>query len=135
MDKIMRALLILTALFATSTTAYAIDAYKCAVSQTGDLQDSGEISESNFTRLSNGNEFVVDKGTGRIKGGLSNDNAFGQPQVLDYGSSEQAFKVLTVFKPNITINYLYIQEFNESEEKPFMFVSGSEIYSGKCVAY
>ena len=118
-----------------SNYAFAIDAYKCTIDYTATLQDNGDIQESDFTKLWLGKEFVVDKGTGRIKGGLSNDNAFGKPQIIDYGSKEQAFKVLTIFKPSTTINYLYIEEFNENQEKPFMFIDGTNIFSGKCLPY
>lgn len=125
-----------TLLITFSFTASATGAYKCTVSSTAGLNQNGKLSQTEFTKLSLASEFVVDKGTGRINGGkFSNHNSFGQPQVLEIGSSEQAFKALTIFKPNPMINYLYIEEFSEKNEKPFMFVDGSNIYSGICIPY
>lgn len=129
--------LIFAFLFIVFTNAsFAASAYKCIVTNTAALNINGKLSETEFTKFSKATEFVVDKGTGRISGGtFSNHNANGQPQVLDFGSKEQAFKALTIFKPNITINYLYIEEFAENKEKPFMFIDGSNVFSGKCIAY
>ena len=115
--------------------AHAIDAYKCTVLDASGLNDDGRLGSTSFTGWYLDKEFVVDKGTGRVKGGLSNNNGYGQPQVLDYGSVSQAFKALTIFKPFITVNYLYIEEFHDGNEKPFMFIDGNQVFSGKCVAY
>jgi len=130
----MRIYLILLAL-SLPNIAQAIDAYKCTIDYTAGLHDSGEIAPTSFSKLLQSKEFVVDKGTGRITGGVSNHSASGQPQVLDYGSDVQSFKVLTIFKPNTTVSYLYIKEFSDNQEKPFIFISASNVFSGKCVAY
>lgn len=131
----MKIICLVLAILLSGYAAADIDAYKCTVNSSGALKDNGDISPSDFSKMQVGKEFVVDKGTGRIKGGLSNDNAFGEPQVLDYGSSEQAFKVITIYKPMTTVKYLYIQEFNKSEKKPFMYIDGGYIYYGLCAPY
>ena len=90
------------------------------------------MSETGFSKLYLGKEFIVGKGTGRIKGGLSQDNADGQPKVLDYGPSQHPFKALALYKRNTSIDYLCVEEFNENSEKPFIFISGSSTFSGIC---
>jgi hypothetical protein len=131
----MRAYILFSFLLMNCRELYALDAYKCNVTHTAGLTDTGGLAETNYSKLRLGNEFVVDRDTGRINGGLSNNNAFGQPKVLDYGSHEQAFKVVTIYKPMTTLAYLYIEEFNENREKPFMFIDGQNIFSGVCTPY
>ncbi|UUZ67567.1 hypothetical protein LP416_23540 [Polaromonas sp. P2-4] len=131
----MNKLISLLVLSIFSMPSFANDGYKCQVEFAYTLKDSGEFLQSNFAKFVVGKEFVVDKGTGRITGVLSNHNASGQPVVVDYGSSKNAYKAITIYKPNAHVDYLYIQSFNDNAKKPFMFVDGSETYSGKCVLY
>lgn len=114
---------------------FAIDAYKCTVTDAKGLSDNGLLEPDEFSQMFPGKEFVLDKGTGRITGGLSNHNGNGQPEVLDYGSTEQAFKAITIFRPFVTVEYLYIEEFNRSNLKPFMLIDGAHIFTGICEPY
>ena len=64
--------------------------------------------------------------TARILGAIKNHNitAYGnfQPTVIDRGNHEQYFKALTVYgSNNPSIDVLVVEEFADSEEKPFMF--------------
>ena len=118
-----------------SNITLAGDAYKCTVKQTAGLRDNGEMSETNFSKLYLGKEFVVDKRTGLMNGGLSNHNAYGQPKVIDYGSSQQSFKVITIFNPMTAVDYLYVEEFKANSEKPFIFITCQDIFSGICIVY
>jgi len=121
--------------FCASSVQAEIRAYKCLVTHAASLSESGEMASSDFTNLYIGKEFTLDKGTGRIQGDLSNSNAHGQPIVLDYGSSEQAFKAITIFQPFTSITYLYIEEFVEGIKKPFLILDGAKTYSGLCAPY
>lgn len=118
-----------------SNIALAGGAYKCTINYTAGLKDDGQMSETAYSKLRLGREFVVDKGTGRMQGGLSNYNAYGQPKVLDYGSSNQSFKAITIYKPMTLVDYLYVQEFNDNREKPFLFLNGKDTFSGTCIIY
>jgi hypothetical protein len=113
----------------------SIDGYKCIVTDTKELSDNGNLEQSDFTVMYLNKEFVVDKGTGRITGGLSNHAGLAQPVVLDFGSSEQSYKALTIYKPYTTVKYLYIQEFNKTPAKPFLFIESGHIFSGTCEPY
>ncbi|GHG66638.1 hypothetical protein GCM10010919_14510 [Alishewanella longhuensis] len=112
-----------------------IDAYKCTVNHSSQLKENGETTPSDFSKMQVGKEFVVDKGSGRMTGELANHNSFGEPRVLDYGSTQQGFKVLTIYKPMISVEYLYIEEFSKNDKKPFMLIDGNIIYSGLCAPY
>lgn len=126
-------LILILWLTALNHAAAGIDAYKCRIYFSSDLQDDGVMRPSDFSKFYVGKEFIVDKETGRISGRISNHNASGQPQVLDYGSNEQAFKALTIYRPRISIDSIYIKEFQDSGEKPFLLMKGSTVYSGICM--
>lgn len=108
--------------------------YRCAINIFFTLNDQGTLTETKLGSLYLGRSFTVERVSGETSG-LSialNKNDYGSPEVLDRGSAVQAFKVLTVYKPYITITYLYIQEFISKKEKPFFMVDGSTILSGSC---
>ncbi len=128
-------LLSLILLITLSAFSFGIDAYKCKVQFASGLTDQGELTETPFAKLHIGKEFVVDKSNGKIVGEISNSNENGTPQVLDWGSNEQAFKVITVYKPMTAVAYLYVQEFNVNIEKPFMYINGDNSFTGLCEAY
>ena len=107
-------------------------AYQCVVKESKTLADNGLLENWAFGLDA---EFVVDKDTGRMNGGLTNHGVFGKPNVIDPGSNQQAFKVLTIYSGFPTVDYLYIELFAEGWPKPFIYRSGSNIYSGTCVPY
>lgn len=122
-------------LIVSAPLAFASDGYKCKVLSAVGLQDDGALGTDGVPRGFVGQEFVVDKGTGRIIGTLTNHGSGGQPQVVDYGSDAQAYKAITVYQPNVSVDYLYVQEFNETEKKPFFFVEGSKVLTGHCLPF
>jgi len=118
-----------------SVASFAQSDYKCVVKTDSRLEDDGSTSSNGLTV---GEEFVVDRSTGVMIGAFRNSNNFhegNKPHVLDYGSSQQAFKAITIFQPKVSVDYLYVQEFSSSSEKPFMFVTGSSTYTGLCTSY
>ena len=132
----MRLLFFVFALTVCSA-ANAQDAYKCVILDYVQIQDDGTFGEP-VLPPEIGADFVVDRGTGRMSGALNNHKSFAEPQVLDMGSSEQAYKAITVYGPLVSVEFLYVEEFAESRQKPFFFVgglSGQTISSGLCEAY
>jgi hypothetical protein len=101
------------------TLGFGADAYKCEIHGGYGLVDSGEFVETAWAKMWVGREFIVDKDSGKMIGGFSNSGTGGDPKVLDRGSTDQAFKVITIYKPMTAVDYLYVQEFNENAEKPF----------------
>jgi hypothetical protein len=135
----MKIVVLLISLISTSTLAS--EGYKCIPNQAFALEADGSLSQENgWAKLliKSNKEFVVDRATGKMIGsaGFSNHNAsFGSPRVLDHGSAEQSFKALTVFKPNVSVAYLKIEEFHKGKSKPFIFLNNGNVVSGACEHY
>jgi len=66
---------------------------------------------------------------------VNNYNANGTPRIIDAGSSDQALKVLTVYGPKTTVDYLQLLGFAEGRRKPFLFISHLNVITGSCVPY
>ncbi len=128
-------LLIGLSALAFGTVSFAADSYKCTVEDVSQLDDVGELTKTAWMQVYKGKEFVVDVSTGRMIGGITNANAAGQPQVLDSGSEEQSLKVITIFGPNVAVDYLLVRVFQEGAQKPFIFVTGEAVLSGTCIEY
>lgn len=136
--SVRAAILIATAML--SVCASAADGYKCVPKQILERLPDGTLgggsTSSMLMRMNS--DFVVDRVTGRMVGstGFSNYNeGYGVPKVIDPGSSEQAFKVLTVYSPYPSVAYLEIEEFREGKSKPFTFIGGGYIVAGTCEHY
>lgn len=123
----------------TSASAVALEDYKCTVKDAESLENNGLLEETSWSKLLNGQEFVIERATGKIVGGngISNHNGkFGQPKVIDKGSSKQSYKVLTVYGPNVAVTYLQVSEFSSETEKPFLLMTNStDVLSGTCVHF
>lgn len=126
------ALFVLCVGLCSSVSAY--DGFKCTVKAVSKLQDDGTHSDDSVM-TSLGEEFVVDRVTGRMVGGLSNHSIGGQPKVIDPGSADQSFKALTIFGPYVSINYLEVQVYANSYEKPFSFIEFGSFITGLCEPY
>ena len=116
----------------TSPSSFAQTAYKCVIKDAKTVADDGTLEEWTY---SVGKDFVVDRPTGRMSGAHVNHNAYGQPQVIDYGSEDQAFKAVTIYEPYTALDYIWVEEFNEGPAKQFIFLTGSITYSGLCTDY
>ena len=115
----------------TLASAYQT-AYKCVVKESKMLKDDGFLEEFDYYK---GKEFIVDKATGRMNGGVTNHNANTAPNVIDPGGDQQAYKVITTFGPYTSVAYLYVAEFTEGYEKPFMHRKDGNLLSGTCEPY
>jgi hypothetical protein len=107
--------------------------YQCSVQQAAEVDATGKMKTYKPSpQLS----FAVSRRTGAIIGAPFSNTispATTNVQVIDYGSKEQSFKVLSVYKGTFTnADYLIIEEFSESQEKPFRGMSMSSIYTGTC---
>ncbi|ESS71830.1 hypothetical protein MGMO_88c00420 [Methyloglobulus morosus KoM1] len=123
-----------------STIISATEGYKCHPKQALGREDDGILRETGYTKilLNINTEFVVEKATGKIIGSKGFDNSnglYGSPKVLDIGSKEQSYKVLTIYQPKVSVAYLEIEEFNKNSSKPFTFMDSGIIISGTCEHY
>ena len=107
--------------------------YQCSVQQVAEVDAAGKMKTSKPSSQLN---FAVNRKTGAIIGApFSNTVSISTTsiQVLDYGSKDQAFKVLSVYKGAFTtVDYLVVEEFSDSQEKPFRGIAMSSIYTGTC---
>ncbi len=107
--------------------------YVCTALDVADVNDKGEI-KSRKDMLGKKSTFMVDRASGAIVGAPFGNAGSNRATitVLDFGSNKQAYKVLTVYKPYTTIDYLQINEFEEKEEKTFFGISFGTYVTGIC---
>ncbi|MBT4024844.1 hypothetical protein [Desulfobacula sp.] len=123
-----------------TTSVYCSDSYKCVVKETYTISEQGiwEQKENKNLNLT-GKEFVVNRTTGYISGPLRLKNyTFDvKPKVLHKGSNENSLKVITIDTNGsiVYVQYLYVQSFNTTKEKPFYFVDGNWSYCGTCLEF
>jgi len=137
MFKVLLSLFALVS-FMTNVQAYSGDSYKCKVLDAVTLDGDGKLGKDGFGYLyvDLKTEFVVDRSTGKmLNKTISNHNMNGTPKVLDRGSKDQAFKVITIYEPFVQVDYLNINTYAETRKKPFYFLSGTSFISGTCVDY
>lgn len=130
----MRILLlgILFFLFITKSNAGQFD-YQCTVVDASDVGDKGEM-RNRKDMLSKKLSFMVDRASGTIVGAPFGNASAAKANitVLDAGSKQQAYKVLTVYKPHVLVDYLQVQEFVDGVDKPFFGISFGVFVTGVC---
>tara|TARA_R100000656_G_scaffold71141_1_gene53342 strand:- start:838 stop:1242 length:405 start_codon:yes stop_codon:yes gene_type:complete len=121
-----------------SFSAYAVNDFKCTVKDAVNLENNGTLNhKSDLVSGYLGKEFVVNRRTGVITGaGISNVMSGKMPTVYDYLPNENGYKVVTLYTPNNTIDYLQINQYSNGKEKPFFFKGTfGEMLSGTCVVF
>jgi hypothetical protein len=105
-----------------SVSSYASNSFICTVLDAFTLGENGKIDQSsNVAKNALGKEFVVNRQKGQITGcGFVNTMTGQMPQVFDYLPSENGYKAITIYKPNFTVDYLQVNEYVESHQKPFV---------------
>lgn len=119
--------------FPQEAISYGAD-LRCKVIDAVFLDDSGALTRpGELTQQRVGKEFSVDGNTGVMVGAVKNSNAHGTPEVIDPGSEDQSFTVMTVYSPYRSVDLLSIQVFAEGSVKPFLFrASFDQVLSGIC---
>ena len=119
-----------------STSGFAAEDYRCTVERisAADEKSAGfQLSKKAYI----GREFTVDRGSGLMVGALKNSFRT-QPQVIDRGSKDNSFKVVTTMNanqsagPGTSVYMLVIDEFVQGTAKPFAYMEHSMIYFGHC---
>ncbi|WP_460163469.1 hypothetical protein [Pseudomonas sp. S2_F03] len=111
--------------------AMAATDYRCTVERT----DSA--SESSVGNLFIGKQFTVERRTGVMAGALKNSYVTA-PEVIDPGSTENSFKVVTTMRldqslgPGSAVFTLVINEYQDGPRKNFVFLEGDDVYFGWC---
>jgi hypothetical protein len=125
--------LVVTLLCLASTTAFGQD-YRCTIREV-----TGADTSSGFVKVGKmliGRQFTVDRRTGIMVGALKNSYV-SQPQVIDPGSKENSFKVVTTApktpsRPGSNFFALNIDEWYTTSKKPFVFLETQTVYLGDC---
>lgn len=114
-----------------STNALAATDYRCTIERTE------SASERPLNRAYIGRQFTVERKTGLMAGALKNSYVT-PPQVIDYGSTENSFKVITTMRKDqgagagSAIFALTINEYEETTRKTFIFLNNDEAFLGWC---
>ena len=64
-----------------------------------------------------------------------------RPEVIDVGSSENSFKVVTTLRreqglgPGSNVYVLVVREYEKGAKKPFVFLDNDELYFGTCLHF
>lgn len=126
--------------FLASWTVHAqeLPNYVCTIEQLHSISARSEkvIAMQNREYLKK--EFSVERRTGFMSGVLKN-SYITRPEVIDFGSNENSYKVVTTLRKNqgagagSNIHALVINEYDGGSTKPFVFMDNGDIFLGSCV--
>lgn len=111
--------------------------YLCTIHRvSSSLYESGDRQDLD-QKAYLGKTFTVSRFTGAMTGALRSSLVI-QPIVIDYGSSDNSFKVVTAMNaqqspgPGTLLETLTVSEYIDSDKKPFVMASGENVYFGVC---
>lgn len=111
--------------------AIAVTDYRCTIERT----DSATVNSVGHLFI--GKQFTVERRTGLMAGALKNSYVTA-PQVIDPGSTENSFKVVTTMQLDqglgvgSAVYALVINEYQDGPRKNFVFLEGGDVYFGWC---
>lgn len=114
-----------------TTNAWAAEDYRCTIESTVAAKDKP------INRIYIGKQFTVERRTGLMAGALKNSYVT-DPQVIDYGSTENSYKAVATMRKDqgagvgSSIYALTINEYDEGDRKPFIFLQNDEAFLGWC---
>jgi hypothetical protein len=121
----------------TTGTAIAGDNYRCTIERLslagGDSGAIYDVRKKNYV----GKQFTVERTSGLMTGVLRNSYAT-RPQVIDRGSKENSYKVVTTMRreqgagAGSNIYALTVLEYEQGTKKPFIFLENEAVYFGYC---
>jgi hypothetical protein len=108
--------------------------YFCTIISASRLSDDGTLANEALTKPTIGQQFTVDRETGRIIGGPL-DNSRLRIQLIDKGTHEMSFQSIAFSTQHSHTTHIQIQEWQLTETKPFvgtttLYYPG--VYSGIC---
>ena len=128
---------ILFASVLTTGAAAASDDYRCTIDRVSLAQgDSGatyDLYKQNYV----GKQFTIERTSGLMAGVLKNSYAT-RPQVIDRGSKENSYKVVTTMRieqgagAGSNIHALTVLEYEQGTKKPFVYLNNETVFFGHC---
>lgn len=135
----MHRLIFLLLFFPAATYAHAQD-YKCTINRLSVAGDEDDKFTTHSKKIYIGKEFTVERRTGVMSGSLKN-SFLTAPEVVDFGSTENSFKVVATMRREQGIGEgsnvfsLVINEFVAEPRKPFIFLENDRVYLGTCLHF
>jgi len=121
----------------TISVATASSDYRCTIERlslaAGDSGDVYEFQKKHYV----GKQFTIERSSGLMAGALKNSYVT-EPQVIDLGSKENAYKVVTTMRldqgagAGSNIYGLTVSEHEQGDKKPFVFLANDAVYFGNC---
>ena len=131
--------LIISIALSFSISCFAADSdYRCKIEHVMKASINDYEENENIKTYYIGKEFSVDRKSGIMVGILKNSYVT-TPQVIDYGSTENSYKVVTTMSTDqgvgagSNIYALTIEEYIETVKKPFVFLQNSKVFYGYCI--
>lgn len=126
--------LVWSALLICPAVAVAQQDYECFVERLESPSPDTLLALIQTRKAYVGQKFTVDRATGRMSGALRN-SFDAKPQVIDQGSKDSGFKVVTTEKAHVgsIVFTLVINEFVSASGKPFVFLRDTDVFFGSCV--
>jgi hypothetical protein len=134
------AVALLSVLAPRAAEAQDLRDYRCSIERvtTATPQSTPELQAQQKAFV--GRQFTVERRTGTMAGALKN-TYITAPQVIDPGSGENSFKVVTTLRkeqglgPGSNVHVLVVNEYEKSAAKPFVFLDNGDVYFGTCVHF
>jgi hypothetical protein len=118
-------------------SAYAAPDYRCTVERVASDATPSSREQKWQEDAYIGKQFTVERRTGIMAGALKN-SYITTPQVIDYGSDVNSYKVVNTLRieqgagRGTNIYALTINEYKTSPQKPFVFLHDEYVFFGQC---
>lgn len=128
----------LCGLLSLPSAAQTASDYKCTIERVETANNDAD--QNTLYRSFIGKEFTVERRTGVMAGALKNSYVT-DPVVVDFGSTENSFKVVTTMRRDQGVGagsnayILTVNEYVDSQRKPFLFAHNDAAYFGYCTHY
>lgn len=134
MPKLTLLLMTIFSMLGSSLVLGGTTEYKCTVETEINTKNKSFIENSVFT----GELFTVNRVTGLIKGELVSDKGYDKSIVLHPGDSKNGFKVISYAyldlpETKANIQYLYINSYDKTDKKAFLYHNGLFLLTGYCL--
>ena len=114
--------------------------YRCRIERVATAAPAPNTSLDLQEKTYIGKEFTVERRTGLMAGAIKNSYVT-KPQVVDPGSADNSYKVVTMMRRDQGIGSgsnvytLVVNEYEKAEKKSFLFLENDNAYFGTCVHF
>lgn len=127
--------LLLTMILFSNLSLARPDSYECKINGEQELTKGG-LDPGIGIYL--GKVFHVERTTGTVLGGGLGNTSYQTRNVIDYGGESSAFKLISISKsvpvlpPGRNVEYLQVMEYEASDLKSFVAITGNNVLTGTC---